>query len=217
MTTIYLSRHGETIWHAENRYAGGTDIPLTSKGKTQAGILAKWAETANLTAIYSSILSRAVLTAEQSAKATGLPLTKDARLRELDFGQGEGLTRPDMEKLFPEALAHFLVDPARNPLPGGEDPYRAADRFMQCLYDIVRQHPGGRVLVVAHTTSIRLSLCCLLGIPLAKYRQTLPALRNCSLTELSMTEHAASLMQYNTPVSNAPMNAPTALRQEYQV
>ena len=73
MTNIILCRHGETVWHAENRYAGISDIDLTPRGHDQAAQLANWAQTAGLSAIYTSTLSRAQATAEASAKATGLP------------------------------------------------------------------------------------------------------------------------------------------------
>ena len=64
MKFIALVRHGETEWHAENRYAGRSDIALTDKGLFQAEQLAQWARTAELHAIWSSSLSRALRTAE---------------------------------------------------------------------------------------------------------------------------------------------------------
>ena len=46
MTDLVLVRHGETVWHAENRYAGVSDVALTPRGAIeQAGQLAAWADT----------------------------------------------------------------------------------------------------------------------------------------------------------------------------
>ena len=98
MTNIILCRHGETVWHAENRYAGISDIDLTARGHDQAAQLADWARTAGLSAIYASTLSRAQVTAAASANTTGLSVRVDERLRELDFGEGEGLTTAEMEQ-----------------------------------------------------------------------------------------------------------------------
>lgn len=201
MTNIILCRHGETVWHAENRYAGVSDIDLTPRGHDQAAQLANWAQTAGLSAIYTSTLSRAQATAEASAKVTGLSVQVDPRLRELDFGEGEGLTTAEMEQRFPKALAHFRADPAKHHLPGGEDAFEAADRFVDCLQDITKGHPDGRVLVVAHTTAIRLALCQLIGIPLREYRRVFPAIRNCSLTEISIRDGYVSVLEFNTPVA----------------
>ena len=201
MTNIILCRHGETVWHAENRYAGISDIDLTPRGVDQAAQLANWAQTAGLSAIYTSTLSRAQATAAASATATGLTVKVDRRLRELDFGQGEGMTTAEMEQKFPDALMRFRSDPAKHHLPGGEDPFKAADRFVASLRDITQRHPDDRVLVVAHTTAIRLALCQLIGIPLREYRRVFPAIRNCSLTEISIKSGYVSLLEFNTPVA----------------
>ncbi|MDQ6754501.1 MAG: histidine phosphatase family protein [Actinomycetota bacterium] len=207
MTDLILVRHGETIWHAENRYAGRSDIDLTPRGLEQAAGLTRWAETAGLSGIWASDLSRARRTAEGCAEATGHELMIDPRLRELDFGEGEGLTGAEMEAAFPEARKAFQTDPAASPLPGGEDPFKAAERFVQCLYDIAEEQPNGRVLVVAHTTAIRLSLCRLLGIPLGEYRRVFPSLRNCALTTIRLQGQQAGLLEYNATAG--PLTEPS--------
>ncbi|ROO88619.1 putative phosphoglycerate mutase [Actinocorallia herbida] len=196
MTDLVLVRHGQTVWHAENRYAGVSDIGLTETGVRQAERLAAWAKGAALDAVWCSTLSRARITATPSAEAAGVGLRVDARLRELDFGLGEGLTKAEMNLRFPAARAAFEADPSAHPLPGGERPGAAADRFVSCL----RQIEGDRVLVVAHTTAIRLALCHLLGIPLADYRRRLPALDNAALTEIRLHPSHASLLRYNSPL-----------------
>ncbi|MEU5882549.1 histidine phosphatase family protein [Spirillospora sp. NPDC047279] len=200
MTRLVLVRHGETTWHAENRYAGVTDVPLTPRGLEQAAQLADWARTADLAAVWSSDLTRARLTAEPCAEAAGLAPRIDERLRELDFGRAEGLTRAEMRTRFPEALQAFHDDPVNGHLPGGEDPAAAAARFTACLGDIVDGHPGDRVLVVAHTTAIRLALCTLLGLPLSAYRRLFPAVRNCALTEVRVEGGEVALLAFNTPI-----------------
>ncbi|TYB52224.1 histidine phosphatase family protein [Nonomuraea sp. PA05] len=275
MTDLVLVRHGETVWHAENRYAGLTDVALTPRGLAQAARLAEWAAGAGLEAVWASPLSRARITAETAAaqiapytghthaaqiaphpghthaaetapspgwsaasppatgpgsRATavgsrgaevsttdaadatdatgaeagaagaGLAVRVDERLRELDFGQGDGLTSAEMKALFPEARAAFEEDPATNPLPGGENPHEAAGRFVAALRDIAAAHPGGRVLVVAHTTAIRLALCHLIGVPLGEYRRLFPRLDNCALTELRVRDGQVALLQYNSPI-----------------
>ncbi|MFI7609895.1 histidine phosphatase family protein [Nonomuraea terrae] len=200
MTDLVLVRHGETVWHAENRYAGSSEVELTPRGHEQADLLAGWAAGAGLTAVWASTLSRAKITAAASAAKAGVELRVDARLRELDFGEGEGLTSAEMKARFPEARAAFEADPAANPLPGGEDPHAAAERFAAALYDIHAAHPTGRVLVVAHTTAIRLALCRLIGVPLGEYRRLFPRLDNCALTELRLSIGQVAMLQYNSPI-----------------
>lgn len=200
MSRIVLVRHGETVWHGENRYAGRSDIPLTSKGEAQAQMLARWARDADLSAVWSSTLSRAHLTATPAAVASGLPLEMDGRLVELDFGRGEGLTDAEMKAQFPKERARFTIDPVMHHLPGGEDPIAAASRGIAALRAIAKDNEHGRALVVAHNTLMRLVLCQLLGIPLARYRATFPKLANGTLTEIDFRENSIALLLFNAPL-----------------
>jgi probable phosphoglycerate mutase len=186
VSDLVLVRHGETEWHAENRYAGVSEIGLSPNGVSQARELAKWAATSGIAAVWSSQQGRALATAKPTADALGLQVRVDTRLRELGFGVGEGLTRREMLELFPEALQAFEADPVANHLAGGEDPAAAAARFAACLRDIAAAHPESRVLVVAHATSIRLGLCQLLGEPLGSYRRLFPVIRNCGRIEVQL-------------------------------
>lgn len=200
MTLITLVRHGETIWHSEDRYVGSSDVAMTPRGRSQAASLARWAATMDLTSIRSSDLSRARVTAEECSAATGLSLTIDPRLRELDLGQVEGLTRAQMRARFPEEYRAFKSDPAANHFPGGEHPIFAAQRFTAALQDATTADPGGHVLAIAHSTAIRLALCVLLGIPLSSYRRAFPSLGNCTLTTIRNTPGRTGLLNYNCPV-----------------
>ena len=217
MTALVLVRHGQTVWHQDNRYAGSSDVALTAEGVEQAEQLAAWSRTAGLAEVWSSTLTRAKLTAQACADASGVPLVVDARLRELDFGAAEGMTASDMQSRFPQALQAFRDDPVLDHLPDGEDPVLAAERFTACLADVCRAHPDGRVLVVAHTTVIRLALCSLIGVPLKEYRRLFPAVRNCALTELLHVDGRTAVLEFNTPVQRltaAPPVTPTATLEE---
>jgi len=197
MTHLFLVRHGQTVWHAENRYAGTTDVALDPSGYAQAERLAAWASTAGLAAIWCSPLSRARETAFPAARAAGLEMQVDERLREIDFGQIEGKTMAEAERLFPEEIRRFKSDPVTYPMPDGEDPHQAALRAVSALRDIALAQPRQRVLVVAHNTLIRLTLCSLFSIPLASYRTVFPAVRNGALTEIRLQGDNAGLIQYN--------------------
>jgi probable phosphoglycerate mutase len=200
MTRLVLSRHGETVWQVENRYAGRTDIPLSPRGREQAERLARWASSARLAAIWVSPLLRARQTAEPSERATKLTARVDPRLQEIDFGQGEGLTRAEIERSFPEAFAAFEGDPVAHPLPGGENPRHAAERGIDCFRQIVQTHPNGRVLVIAHNTLIRLALCGLIGVPLSQYRSLFPSIINGALIEIRIDGSRTSLLRFNVPL-----------------
>jgi broad specificity phosphatase PhoE len=91
LTTLLLARHGETDWNCDHRWQGHTGPPLNEKGRRQAAELA--AQITNVDAIYSSDTERAHETAVIVAERHGLQVEADPRLREVNFGLWEGLTR----------------------------------------------------------------------------------------------------------------------------
>jgi probable phosphoglycerate mutase len=200
MTNFIFVRHGETVWHSENRYTGSTDIELTELGRAQARLLAGWAKSAELTACWSSTLSRARETVAPAAESAGLVSQHDERLRELDFGVAEGHTAAELRMSLGAAYPAFQRDPVAHHLPGGEDPLAAVKRATTCLAEIASPEGDGRVLVVWHSTIMRLVLCHLLGIPPADYRRVFPAVRNVGITEVRITGRTCSLLQFNTPI-----------------
>jgi len=182
MTTIHIVRHGETIWHEDNRYAGNTDVALTATGATQGTTLIPWAKTAQLDAVVSSDLSRAHLTAQPIADALALPLITDSRLREVNFGDGEGLTAAEMKARFPAERAAFEAAPASHPFPGGESGVSAVERALPAIADAIASPGVNTILFVIHSTLGRLLLCEFLGIDKDTYRRVFPTLINGAIT-----------------------------------
>lgn len=210
MTELILVRHGETVWHEENRYAGSSDISLTAQGRRQAEHLAEWARQARLDAVWASPLARARDTAAPVADALGISVQVDQRLAEVDFGEGEGLTSAEMTERLPEAWQAFERDPVAHHLPGGDAPRAAIDRAAGCLAEIVRNFPYGRVLVVGHSTLHRLVLCHLLGVARQRYRSLFPTVRSCGVTTVRWNGTGqAALLEFNVPTDGCSRTQPT--------
>lgn len=196
--TLLLVRHAQTVWHAENRYAGGdSDIDLTPEGAAQAAGLAAWAAGRGVDAVVSSPVRRARETAAPCADAVGVPLRVVDGLREVSFGIAEGRT---MAELDPGVAARFR---AGSPFPGSEPFDDAARRGADALREVAGAADAATVLVVAHNTLLRLALCALLGLPPARYRQVFPRLDNTAVTEIDLPADRASpaaLLRLNVPV-----------------
>ncbi|GGX13435.1 histidine phosphatase family protein [Streptomyces chartreusis] len=198
--TLLLARHGQTVWHAENRYAGVSDVALTDTGRAQADALGHWAAAHPVDAIWTSPLSRAAITADPACRALGLTPHREPGLRECDFGVLEGRTLAEFAAQYPAAAEAFRTDPVANPFPRAEDPSAAAGRGAAALRRIAAAHPGERVLVVAHNTLLRLVLCTLLSIPAGEYRRVFPRLRNAAISELLVrSDGSAALLSLNVP------------------
>ncbi|MBE2999956.1 histidine phosphatase family protein [Nocardiopsis sp. HNM0947] len=199
---LSLVRHGRTVWHAENRYAGSSDVDLDPVGRDQADQLAAWVGDHPHDVVACSPLTRSRETAAPAARALGLDAIVVPGLAEADFGSAEGRTLHEVDRDRPGTAAAFRADPVAHPLPDAEDPAAVATRVRQALKDLAAAHPGARILVVGHNTALRLALCSWLGIPLAHYRRVLPRLDNAALTHVRVPRtagHPPALLGLNVP------------------
>jgi 2,3-bisphosphoglycerate-dependent phosphoglycerate mutase len=207
-TVVTLSRHGQTPWHAENRYCGSSDVGLTAVGEQQAARLADWAVAARPDAVVSSPMRRCRETAAPAAAATGAgdPVVVD-ELREVHFGIAEGRTLDEVEADHPGTVAAFRSDPVRHAFPDSEPPADAARRVAAVLRGLAASYPGDHLLVVAHNTALRLALCLLLGIDLSHYRRVFPRIDNGALTRLRVPtdgQDPPALLGLNLPLDRSP-------------
>ncbi|HEX4323241.1 MAG TPA: histidine phosphatase family protein [Gaiellaceae bacterium] len=149
MTMLIVARHGQTDWNAERRWQGHADPPLNDRGRAEAAALAESLAGAEIEAIHSSDLARARETAAIVAERLRLPLTLDARLREVDVGEWSGLTTPEIERLYPGAMER-----RRERMTGwtsGEPMEAMGERVVEALLSIREE----RALVVTHGGPLR--------------------------------------------------------------
>src|SRR5439155_11792605 len=118
-----------------------------------------------------------------------------------------GRTMAEMHADDRQMVERFQSDPVSPPFPGGDPPMEAADRGAAALLRIGAAHPGRTVLVVAHNTLLRLTLCALLGIDVRRYRIVFPRMDNATLTTLRVVPGSsdASLLSYNVPLAAGPV------------
>jgi probable phosphoglycerate mutase len=201
---LLLVRHGRTAWHSPNRYTGRSDIDLDEVGRAQAKALGEWSRSAGIAALYSSPMARTRTTAAPVSAATGLAVQERAALREIDFGVAEGRTIDQMAVNDAAATQAFLADPVEGHWPDGDEPRSRTEDAITELATIAHAYPGARVMVVAHSTLLRLALCHLLGIPLAHYRYALarPQPTAVSVIRWDGTSNA-TLESFNVSVINA--------------
>ena len=171
MGTIFLIRHGEVKWNRENSYIGSTDLPLNANGTSQAGLVAEYLERRNVSAVYSSDLIRAHETAEIIAARLGLPVHAIPDLREVDYGEWEGLTESEVRERYPRIFRAWRRDPSGVRIPGGETFAELRDRAFPAFCRIAQAHPDENIAVVAHKSTNRVILCSILGVDINNYRR----------------------------------------------
>ena len=174
MTQLCLIRHGQTDWNLEGRYQGQSDVPLNENGLAQAQTLIEKLNGHSFATIYSSDLIRARQTAEPIAKALGMEVHIEKRLREINQGEWEGVLVEDIKARYAEIWSRRTVDPASVRPPGGETVGEVAERVYAALDDISSLFPNGRVLIVSHGLSIASAICRDQGIPVGQAYTVIP-------------------------------------------
>jgi glucosyl-3-phosphoglycerate phosphatase len=194
-----LWRHGQTVWNAEHRYQGQTDIPLDETGEAQAEYAARRLATLRPDAIFSSDLTRATSTAAPLARLTGLAVTTDKDLRERFGGDWEGLTDDEIGARFPAERTTW------NP-PNGESTVAVADRVRGALARIAAGLADGHLaVVVSHGAALRLGMERLLALP-EEASGVLGPLSNCSWSVLGQRGPRWRLLEHNAGTLPEPVH-----------
>ena len=158
---IYLFRHGETAWNAERRAQGHLDSPLTEAGRAQAHAMGEsLAQELRLAGyepssvvVRASPLGRVRETLAIAAVAAGLAHDDqcfDHRLREMSWGEWDGLNGAEIEARWPGAMAARRLNHWHYQPPGGESYVMAVERAQPALEEIAVLAAERPVAVFAH-------------------------------------------------------------------
>jgi probable phosphoglycerate mutase len=192
-----LIRHGETDDNVAERVAGWRDSLLTDRGRVQAERVATFvAGRYRPVALYASSARRAAETAAQLARRLALPVRHDPDLREMHFGDAEGLLIHELRERFPEVLARAANDEDDEVgWPNGETRTAFYRRARRSLDSIVAAHLGETVAVVTHGGVVSRFLADVAeGKPgrWGAYRSA-----NCSVAEIVVEDGVHSVVCWN--------------------
>lgn len=160
---IDLLRHGESQYSHTLR--GHLDDELTAKGWQQMQSTIEQVTDQTWDVIVSSSLKRCACFAEQLAKTTQLPLLLNHDLKEMYFGEWEGVSTQQIYETSPELLANFWQKPSQYCPPQAETLMQFQMRILKGFQDLLlemRKQNWQRALVVTHGGVIKL-LSCLAG------------------------------------------------------
>lgn len=184
-TTFVLLRHGETHLTPEKRFSGsgGSDPELSEKGRWQAERAADaLAARGSIQAVVSSPMNRTRQTAETVAARLGLEVRYEDGLREVDFGDWEGLTFAEVQERHPADLDAWLASAKARPTGSSESFTTLTHRVGVARDKIIARHPGRTVLVVSHVSPIKTLVRLALGAPPdSLYRMELSAASLCAV------------------------------------
>lgn len=169
---LYLVRHGETDHNRNSLALGRADVPLNDRGIAQASRLGEALAGEPIAAVYSSPLTRALQTAEAVASHRDVRVQVKPGLIEMDIGEADGLTFPEVRQRFPGLLETWVTaDGPQHPMPGGERLLDVQKRAWDCVQSLATLHPNDTVCAVTHNFVLLSVLTTALGIDLAGFRR----------------------------------------------
>lgn len=154
-TRFILLRHGQTQHSAEQRFSGTSEPELTDTGRDQARRAADALHTfGRIDAIVASPQARAQGTARIAAGVLGLDIATEEGLREMAFGDFEGLTRDEAVARDAGVFEQWQASPNNAP-PGGESLTALHRRVSRTRLKLQERYEGQTVLVVTHMTPVK--------------------------------------------------------------
>ncbi len=152
---IYLVRHGETNWNEIGKIQGHIDIELNEKGRFQAEILSKKLKEKKIQQIYCSDLARAYQTARIINHNMKVPIVKDQRLRERNYGTWQTLTWEQVHNNNPKIKQIWKNYPLKSKPPKGESIEEIINRVFN-FFSEINTNIDKNILIIAHNTPLRL-------------------------------------------------------------
>jgi len=200
---LIVWRHGRTEWNHTGRFQGQADVPLDERGILQAKTAAPVLAQLRPSRIVSSDLSRARQTAAPLAELTGLPVTTDARLREIHVGTWEGLNADEVAAADPDRAHRYFQGEDIRRSATGETVAEVSARVSEVLTEVAGDtEDGATVIVVMHGLAARVGVCRFVGFPQETWR-LLGGMHNCGW--ISLERHRTGdywrIDEYNVTVS----------------
>jgi len=161
MNGLLFIRHAET--EMSGRFCGHSDPPVNARGKRQISALIARLAPETIDAVYCSNLRRAVVTADALAKALSVPVTRRRGLREIGFGDWEGLTWAEIEQRNPGEARQWMEAFPNLPAPGGESFADFEDKVLHEVEHLLLLAEHKRIAVVTHGGVMRVVLRALHG------------------------------------------------------
>jgi alpha-ribazole phosphatase len=165
MTRVWLIRHGEPAAEARHRCYGSLDVGLSQKGQEQMEHVAAYLKSEPVACVYSSPRSRAQQGARTLASSVSRPVEVIEDLREIDFGDFEGLSYDEIAVRYPDLYRKWMKEPTEVMFPNGESFPEMRTRVLKAFEAIQHTHDGQTIAIVSHGGVNRIVLAEALQIP----------------------------------------------------
>ena len=160
MPYLILLRHGQSQWNLENKFTGWVDIDLTAKGEIEATHAGDILQKYPIDIVFTSVLMRAIRTAEIALKQAGIesiPIYRSEKLNERHYGDLQGLNKDDIGKEYGSDQLKVWRRSYDIAPPNGESLKMTQERVLPYFHEsiIPELQKGKNVLITAHGNSLR--------------------------------------------------------------
>jgi len=142
MVAIIFESHSTTFDNENEVSSGHSDAKLSPLGLKQSQELGERYQGKKLDAIFCSDLSRSFETGEIAFKKRNIPIIRDKRLRECDYGD---FTQHSSDEVKPLKEKYIIES-----FPNGESYEQASQRMKSFLKDLLRDYDSKTVMIIGH-------------------------------------------------------------------
>ncbi|HSQ90023.1 histidine phosphatase family protein [Romboutsia sp.] len=155
MTKLILVRHALTIDNQNNRLSGHIDSVVSEIGKKQIDKLTTYLEKIDIDKIYTTTSSRTKDTVRKIAKLKKIDIIEKETLKEISFGDFEGVTFNEIKKNYPDEFKSIIDKGYEYKYPNGESLIDSYNRVANEISKIVFDNKDKTILICSHGGTIR--------------------------------------------------------------
>lgn len=156
MIRLILVRHASTNDNHNKRLSGYIDSNLSEKAKYEISSLEKFLEDEKIDEIYSTPSSRTKETIKGITKNNNLKLVEVEELKELSFGDFEGMTFKEIKNSHEDEFEKMIRDGYKYRYPNGESLIDSYNRVSNKINMILKDENNNKtILICAHAGTIR--------------------------------------------------------------
>ncbi len=155
MTRLILVRHASTTDNHNNRLSGHIDSMVSESGKIQIERLTEYLKDFSINKIYTTTSRRTKDTVEILAKIKSLNIIEKESLKEINFGEFEGLTFEEIESNYYEEFQSIIEKGYEYKYPNGESLIDSYNRVVNEIKNILKLDKDKNILICSHGGTIR--------------------------------------------------------------
>ena len=159
---IYLLRHGQTEENRKGTYYGNLDVSLNDVGIIQGNKAKQFFNNIKLDRVYVSDKKRTLEMVKLVLGQEEIEVIQDNRINETNFGDFEGKTYEEIQKLYPKECMCWESNWKEFEPPNGENYIKLCERVKNFM-EYIKNLKCDNILICTHSGVIRAIYCYIMN------------------------------------------------------